>query len=252
MTAQLQVKAKTEDIVSVKSEMFNRLGELKAQGARLITITALDQGDQIEYVYNFAKDLDVVNLRVKTPRSEAMPSISSVYPSAFLFENELQDLFKIPVAGISVDFGGKLLTIEGAEDTTLVKPAVGPVPFIKRFYGRCREECPGMVNAPKYIRQIAEGNPQAGYSTCAERAPLPAILGRVCFAPCQEGCRQEKNDEYIQIRLLKRFTADSMPNLRRNMKRSKPTVRRRCRRRRWSCRRQLRPLPRPTGPRGHL
>jgi NADPH-dependent glutamate synthase beta subunit-like oxidoreductase len=223
MTAQLQLKSKTEEIVSVKSEMFNKLGELKAQGARLMTITALDQGDQIEYVYNFAKDLDVVNFRVKTPRGEAMPSISSVYPSAFIFENELQDLFKIQVAGISVDFGGKLLTIEGALDTTLVKPAVGPVPFIKRFYGKCREACPGMVNAPKYIRQIAEGDPQGGYSTVCERAPLPAILGRVCFAPCQEGCRQEKNDEYIQIRLLKRFTADSMPNLRRKLTRVKAT-----------------------------
>ena len=224
MTAQqFELKAKTEDIVATKSDMFNKLDALKAQGARLMTITALDHGDEIEYVYNFARDLDVVNLRVKTPRAEAMPSISSIYPSAFLFENELQDLFKLKVDGLSVDFGGKLLTIAGADDTTLVKPAVGPVPFIKRFYGRCREQCPGMVNAPKYIRQVAEGNPQAGYNTVCERAPLPAVLGRVCFAPCQDGCRQEKNEEPIQIRLIKRYTADSMPSLRRKVKRAKPT-----------------------------
>jgi len=222
-TQQFELKTKTEEVVAEKSEMFNRLNELKAQGARLITITALDHDKEIEYIYNFARDLDVVNLRVKTPRKESMPSISSLYPSAFLFENELQDLFKIQVSGISVDFGGKLLTIEGADDTTLVKPAVGPVPFIKRFYGRCREQCPGMVNAPKYIRQIAEGDPQAGYNTVCERAPLPAILGRVCFAPCQEGCRQELNDEPIQIRLLKRYMADSMQSLRRKVKRVKPT-----------------------------
>ena len=224
MTAQqFDLKAKTENVAAEKFEMFNKLSELKSQGARLITITALDHGSEIEYVYNFAKDLNVINLRVKTPRGEAMPSISSVYPSAFLFENELQDLFKIQVSGISVDFGGKLLTIEGAIDDTLVKPAEGPTPFIKRFYGRCREQCPGMVNAPKYIRQIAEGDPRGGYSTVCERAPLPAILGRVCFAPCQEGCRQEKNEEPIQIRLLKRYAADSMPSLRRNVKRAKST-----------------------------
>ena len=220
---QFELKSKTEDISAEKSEMFNRLGELKAQGARLITITALDHGKEMEYVYNFAKDMDVVNLHVKTPRKEAMPSITSVYPSALLFENELQDLFKIQVSNISVDFGGKLLTIEGADDTTLVKPAVGPAPFIKRFYGRCREQCPGSVNAPKYIRQVATGDPQGGYSTVCERAPLPAILGRVCFAPCQEGCRQERNDEPIQIRLIKRYTADSMPSLKRKMKVAKPT-----------------------------
>ena len=224
MTAQqFELKTKTEDVFAEKSEMFNKINELKAQGARLMTITALDHYKEIEYVYNFARDLDIVNLRVTTPRKESMPSISSLYPSAFLFENELQDLFKIQVSGISVDFGGKLLTIEGTDDTTLVKPAIGPVPFIKRFYGRCREQCPGMVNAPKYIRQIVEGDPQAGYSTVCERAPLPAILGRVCFAPCQEGCRQEMNDEPIQIRLLKRYAADSMPSLRRKVKRAKST-----------------------------
>ena len=125
-TQQFELKTKTEDVVAEKSELFNKLSELKAQGARLMTITALDHDKEIEYVYNFARDLDVVNLRVKTPRREPMPSISSLYPSAFLFENELQDLFKIQVSGISVDFGGKLLTIEGADDTTLVKPVVGP------------------------------------------------------------------------------------------------------------------------------
>jgi NADPH-dependent glutamate synthase beta subunit-like oxidoreductase len=99
------------------------------------------------------------------------------------------------------------------------------MPFIKRFYGRCREECPAMVNAPKYIRQIVMGDSQGGYNTVIEQAPLPAILGRVCFAPCEEDCRQEKNEEPIQIRLLKRFTADSMPSLRREVKRAKPTGR---------------------------
>ena len=222
-TQQFELKSKTENIMAEKSEMFNRLNDLKAQGARLITITALDHGNEIEYIYNFSLNLDVINFHVKTPRKEPMPSITSIYPSAFIFENEIQDLFKIQVSGISVDFGGKLLTIEGAEDTTLVKPAVGPAPFIKRFYGRCREQCPGMVNAPKYIRQITEGNPQSAYSTVCECAPLPAILGRVCFAPCQEGCRQERNDEPIQLRLLKRYTADSMSSLRRKVELAKPT-----------------------------
>jgi ech hydrogenase subunit D len=135
-TQQFDLKTKTEDMSASKTEMFNKLNDLKAQGARLLTITTLDHGKEIEFVYNFERGIDVVNLRVKTPREEAMPSITSLYPSAFLYENELQDLFKIQVSGISVDFGGKLLTIEGANDTTLVKPAVGPVPFIKRFYGR--------------------------------------------------------------------------------------------------------------------
>lgn len=220
-----KVKGKTEDVVADKVDMFIKINDLKAQNARMITITARDLGTEVEVIYHFERGFDVVNLRLKTPKNEPIPSITGVFPAAFIAENELQDMFNIKVLGINVDFDGRLMKIEGADETTLLKPAVGPVPFIKRFYGRCREECPAMVNAPKYIRQIVMGDSQGGYNTHIEQAPLPAILGRVCFAPCEEDCRQEKNEEPIQIRLLKRFTADSMPSLRREVKRAKPTGR---------------------------
>ena len=220
-----KVKGKTEDVVADKVDMFIKINDLKAQNARMITITARDLGTEVEVIYHFERGFDVVNLRLKTPKNEPIPSITGVFPAAFIAENELQDMFNIKVLGINVDFDGRLMKIEGADETTLLKPAVGPMPFIKRFYGRCREECPAMVNAPKYIRQIVMGDWQGGYNTVIEQAPLPAILGRVCFAPCEEDCRQEKNEEPIQIRLLKRFTADSMPSLRREVKRAKPTGR---------------------------
>ena len=220
-----KVKGKTEDVVADKVDMFIKINDLKALNARMITITARDLGTEVEVIYHFERGFDVVNLRLKTPKNEPIPSITGVFPAAFIAENELQDMFNLKILGINVDFDGRLMKIEGADETTLLKPAVGPVPFIKRFYGRCREECPAMVNAPKYIRQIVMGDSQGGYNTVIEQAPLPAILGRVCFAPCEEDCRQEKNEEPIQIRLLKRFTADSMPTLRREVKRAKPTGR---------------------------
>ncbi|HIH87869.1 TPA: FAD-dependent oxidoreductase [Candidatus Bathyarchaeota archaeon] len=216
------VKGAIDDIVD-KTDLFFSLNELKSAGARLLSITALDLGNELELVYHFEKGQSVINLHLKVPKGDPVQSITTVYPSAFVGENELQDHFNVSVSGLNVDFGGKFLRIETAEQDTLIKPAVGPVPFIKRFWGRCREECPANVNAPKYIRQIAEGNPKAGYSTVIEQAPLPAILGRVCFAPCQEGCRQEKNENPIQIRLLKRFTADSCGRLKRDVSRAKLT-----------------------------
>jgi NADPH-dependent glutamate synthase beta subunit-like oxidoreductase len=220
-----KVKGKTEDVVADKFDMLIKINDLKAQNARLMTITARDLGTEVEMIYNFERALDIINLHLKTPKNEPIPSITGVFPAAFIAENEIQDMFNIKVSGINIDFGGRLMKIEGADETTLLKPAVGPMPFIKRFYGRCREACPAMVNAPKYIRQVAMGDPQSGYNTHIEQAPLPAILGRVCFAPCEEACRQEKNEEPIQIRLLKRFTADSMPSLRREVKRAELTGR---------------------------
>jgi NADPH-dependent glutamate synthase beta subunit-like oxidoreductase len=222
-TQQFELKIKTEDLSVGKIDIFLRLNELKAQNARFQTITTLDHGEELEVIYNFERGTDEVNLHVRTPKKEPIPSITGVFPSAFIAENEVQEHFNVKVSGINVDFGGRMMKIEGAVEVTLLKPAIGPEPFIKRFYGRCREECPARVNAPKYIRQILQGKPQEGYSTVIEQAPLPAILGRVCFAPCQEGCRQEKNENPIQIRLLKRFAADSMPSLKRKVKRAKAT-----------------------------
>jgi NADPH-dependent glutamate synthase beta subunit-like oxidoreductase len=216
------VKDSIDDIVD-NNDLFFSLNELKSVGARLLTVTALDRGKELEIIYHFEKGLSVINLHLRVPKEDPVQSITTVYPNAFVAENELQDHFNVNVSGLNVNFGGKFLRVETAEQDTLIKPAVGPVPFIKRFWGRCREECPANVNAPKYIQQIVEGDPKAGYSTVIEQAPLPAILGRVCFAPCQEGCRQEKNENPIQIRLLKRFTADSCGQLKRDVSRAKPT-----------------------------
>ena len=219
----VSVKGALLDVLTDQSGLFFKLNELKANNARFLTITARDLDEHVEIIYHFEIGENIVNLHLKKIKNEPLQSITSIYPVAFLAENELQDHFKINVFGLNINFGGKYMRIASADQDTLLKPAVGPVPFIKRFWGKCREECPANVNAPKYIRQIAEGNPKAAYNTVIEQAPLPAILGRVCFAPCQEGCRQEKNEAPIQIRLLKRFTADSSGRLKRDVLRAKPT-----------------------------
>jgi ech hydrogenase subunit D len=51
-------------------------------------------------------------LRVRLPMVEPeLPSISSFYWSAFLYENEMHDLFGVNVKGMAVDFHGKLYTM---------------------------------------------------------------------------------------------------------------------------------------------
>lgn len=209
-----------------KSTLFSALEELKQQDARFITITVLDRGEELEVIYHFDKGKEIVNLSMITKKGEPLESISSVYGVAFIAENEAQDLFDMKFSGLNVDFGGRMLKVESALETTLLKPAVGERPPTERFYGRCREECPAMVNIPKYLQQIVDGDPKGAYETIVERAPIPAILGRVCFAPCQTGCRQEKKESPIQIRLLKRYAADSMGSLRRAVERRPSTGKR--------------------------
>jgi ech hydrogenase subunit D len=53
-----------------------------------------------------------VTLRVRLPlENPELPSISSFYWSAFLYENEMHDLFGVNVKGMAVDFHGKLYTM---------------------------------------------------------------------------------------------------------------------------------------------
>lgn len=76
----------------------------------------------------------------------------------------------------------------------------------------CRTACPAGMDAPRYIRMIAEGEFDAAYAVIRETAPLPGILGRVCAHPCEEQCRRAAVNQPISICTLKRFAADQAAN----------------------------------------
>ncbi len=74
----------------------------------------------------------------------------------------------------------------------------------------CHKACPAGIDIPRYIRLIARGRPSASLAVIRERVPFPAVLGRVCAAPCQEECRRGLDvDKALHIRMLKRFAADN-------------------------------------------
>lgn len=203
----------TYDTDVTMASLVSAVEAMKEKGARFITITAKDINKaDVEVIYHFEVDHHVENLHLTTKKDKPIQSITGVYLVAFIAENEAQDLFKLKFSELAVDLGGKMLKNE-ISPSTLLKPAVGPQPPIMRKLGSCREECPAMVNIPKYIREVQKGDPEAAYNTIIDRAPIPAILGRVCFAPCQEGCRQELEAKPIQIRLLKRVAADGFKEL---------------------------------------
>jgi len=91
------------------SELETSAAKMKAGGYRLVQIGATTLGDSYEVNYSFDKDYHFVNLRVKLSSVEnPIPSISKVYFCAFLYENEIHDLFGIKISGIAVDYQGKL------------------------------------------------------------------------------------------------------------------------------------------------
>ena len=72
----------------------------------------------------------------------------------------------------------------------------------------CRSHCPAEIDIPRYARFIGEGEPEKALKVIYEKVPLPAVLGRVCFHPCETACRRGSLDQSVAICALKRFAAD--------------------------------------------
>lgn len=74
--------------------------------------------------------------------------------------------------------------------------------------GPCHVTCPAKMDIPLMIRQIASGEFGEAIKTVKKDIPLPAVLGRICPAPCENACRRRLHDSAVSICLLKRFVAD--------------------------------------------
>lgn len=72
----------------------------------------------------------------------------------------------------------------------------------------CRGTCPAGVNVPGFISLAASGRFAEAVDLIRRRCPLPAVCGRVCPHPCQDGCHRNEIDEAVSIRDLERFAGD--------------------------------------------
>jgi ferredoxin len=72
----------------------------------------------------------------------------------------------------------------------------------------CQLVCPAHMNIPLMNRLIAKGDFAWALEVVKRDIALPSILGRICPAPCEAGCRRKPIDEAVSICLLKRITGD--------------------------------------------
>jgi len=90
---------------------------LKYEGFRFVTMSSVDLGDSICVLYHLDKELQIINLKVNVSKGKKMPSISSVYYSAFLVENEIKEQFGVDFDGLPIDFKGMLYLDEEVQMT---------------------------------------------------------------------------------------------------------------------------------------
>lgn len=72
----------------------------------------------------------------------------------------------------------------------------------------CQSGCPAHMNIPLMNRLIAAGKFNESLEVVKRDIALPAVLGRICPAPCEGACHRKTIDEAVSICLLKRFAGD--------------------------------------------
>ncbi len=75
--------------------------------------------------------------------------------------------------------------------------------------GPCRIGCPAGMDIPRMIRAIRDGKLRQAIEIIKNDIAIPAVLGRICPAPCEKVCRRGQHDEAVSICLLKRYAADA-------------------------------------------
>jgi ech hydrogenase subunit D len=92
-----------------------RVGEYRADGWRLAMINTtsllpaegMEQG-AFDISWSFARDGALEHLRERVLPAEEVPSISASFGAAFLYENEMRELFGVNVTGMALDLKGQL------------------------------------------------------------------------------------------------------------------------------------------------
>lgn len=199
------------EVIIDKAELISTVQGLLDEKARFGTATCLDLGDKFEIIYHFAPQESgepLKHIRVKIAKDDTIPSISSMYLCAALIENEIQELFNVQISDIALDWQKRFLRSKESPEAELLKPTPYEPKPPERLPVRCGEACPAGIDIPRYVRLIGEGKFAEALATIKQSMPFPGILGRVCFAPCEDNCRQAKQDEPIAIKTLKRFAYD--------------------------------------------
>ena len=97
---------------------------MQKEGHRFVQVLAVNTEAGIDVQYTFMKDgvLEVFTIKGVTPEIP-IPSITDRFIAAFVFENEIHDLFGVNVRDIAIDFGGNFYVTAQPTPMTIISPA---------------------------------------------------------------------------------------------------------------------------------
>ncbi|HZV56025.1 MAG TPA: NAD(P)-binding protein [Rhodocyclaceae bacterium] len=72
----------------------------------------------------------------------------------------------------------------------------------------CNAACPAGENIQGWLYHAESGDYEKAWRALTENNPLPAIMGRVCYHPCQGACNRQFVDSAVGINAVERFLGD--------------------------------------------
>lgn len=93
------------------AQLVEKVQDLKAEGYRIGQILCTKVEEGFELIYSFDKDHVLINLKLNIPEDEEIMSITGVYWPAFIYENEMQDLFGVKFKHMALNYGGKFFKV---------------------------------------------------------------------------------------------------------------------------------------------
>ncbi len=81
-------------------------------------------------------------------------------------------------------------------------------PQYVRHQAPCGRDCPAGEDVQAWLALAEEGDYEAAWRLIVEENPMPAVMGRVCYHPCETACNRVQLDEAVGINSVERFLGD--------------------------------------------
>ena len=72
----------------------------------------------------------------------------------------------------------------------------------------CNHACPAGEDIQGWLAFAESGDYEAAWRSLTENNPLPAVMGRVCYHPCETACNRAVLDSSVGINSVERFLGD--------------------------------------------
>ena len=72
----------------------------------------------------------------------------------------------------------------------------------------CNAKCPAGENIQGWLAHAEAGDYESAWRLLMEENPLPAVMGRVCYHPCEGACNRANVDSAVGINSIERFLGD--------------------------------------------